>query len=164
VRLAEFWDVPSDAVGRWTGSWLGGPSSAGLTPPREDWPGERLGLPEEGVASVAPVGRRIAAFAVDALGSALVAGLFTLPDPPGNVSLLVFFVVYVLFTSLLGQTPGMYVTGLRVVRIDTRGPLGIVRALIRTVLLCLLIPALIWDRDNRGLHDKASAAVVVRAR
>jgi uncharacterized RDD family membrane protein YckC len=32
------------------------------------------------------------------------------------------------------------------------------------VLLCLLIPALIWDRVGRGLHDRAAGTVVVRAR
>jgi uncharacterized RDD family membrane protein YckC len=35
---------------------------------------------------------------------------------------------------------------------------------VRTVLLCLVIPAFIWDRDGRGLHDKAAGTVVVRAR
>jgi uncharacterized RDD family membrane protein YckC len=27
-----------------------------------------------------------------------------------------------------------------------------------------VIPATIWDRDGRGLHDKAAGTVVVRAR
>jgi uncharacterized RDD family membrane protein YckC len=30
------------------------------------------------------------------------------------------------------------------------------------VLLCLLVPALISDRDGRGLHDKAARTAVVR--
>jgi hypothetical protein len=49
------------------------------------------------------------------------------------------------------------------VRLDGR-PLGVVRAALRTVLLLLLVPALIWDRDGRGLHDKAADSVVVVAR
>jgi hypothetical protein len=32
------------------------------------------------------------------------------------------------------------------------------------LLLLLLIPALIWDRDGRGLHDKAADSVVVNVR
>ena len=33
-------------MNRWTGSWLGGPGSAGLTPAHTVYKGERLGLPE----------------------------------------------------------------------------------------------------------------------
>jgi hypothetical protein len=33
---------------------------------------------------------------------------------------------------------------------------------LRTVLLLLVIPALVWDRDGRGLHDRLSRAVQVR--
>ncbi len=33
--------------------------------------------------------------------------------------------------------------------------------LLRTVLLGVLVPAVVWDRDRRGLHDKASGVVVV---
>ena len=36
------------------------------------------------------------------------------------------------------------------------------RPLVRTVLLCLAIPALIWDRDQRGLHDRGAGTVLVR--
>jgi hypothetical protein len=28
--------------------------------------------------------------------------------------------------------------------------------------VCLLIPALIWDRDGRGLHDRSIGTVLVR--
>ena len=34
---------------------------------------------------------------------------------------------------------------------------------LRTALLLLLVPALITDRDGRGLHDRAAGTVVVRA-
>jgi hypothetical protein len=36
--------------------------------------------------------------------------------------------------------------------------------LVRTALLCLVIPAIVVDRDGRGLHDRAAASVVVRTR
>jgi hypothetical protein len=42
------------------------------------------------------------------------------------------------------------------------GWIGAWRPIVRTVLLCVVIPALIWDRDQRGLHDKASGTVLVR--
>ncbi len=107
--------------------------------------------------------RRAGAFAVDAIGSALVAGAFTAPQAPRNWSLLVFVVSYIFFTAAFGQTPGMRLLRLRVVRLDTGGPLGIIPAVIRTALLVLLVPALISDSDARGLHDKAVRAVVVNA-
>ena len=121
----------------------------------------RLGLPAEGPGSVATLMRRAGAFAVDAVGSALVAGAFTAPVPPGNWSLLVFVISYVFFTAAFGQTPGMRLLRLRVIRLDTGGALGLVSAAVRTGLLVLLIPALIGDADARGLHDKAAGAVVV---
>ncbi len=52
--------------------------------------GASLGLPREGPGSLAGFGSRVGAFCVDALGSALVAGLFTAPQPPGNWSLAAF--------------------------------------------------------------------------
>ena len=35
-------------------------------------------------------------------------------------------------------------------------------ALVRSLLLCLVIPAVIFDPDHRGLHDKAMNTVLVR--
>lgn len=51
--------------------------------------------------------------------------------------------------------------GLRVVAEDG-GRLGTVRVVLRTVLLLLVIPAIVWDRDSRGLHDRLARAVQVR--
>ena len=65
----------------------------------------------------------------------------------------------------LGSTFGMRLLGLRVLALGQPGQLPAAwRVLVRTVLLCLVIPAAIWDRDGRGLHDKAAGTVVVRAR
>jgi uncharacterized RDD family membrane protein YckC len=122
----------------------------------------RVELPEEGPGSLAPTGRRVLGFLVDVILSALVASAFTAPSLPRNTSLLVFGLEYLVFSAVTGQTPGMFVTRLRIVRIDQAAALGPVRALIRTVLLMLLIPALIWDRNGRGLHDRYSQSAVVR--
>jgi uncharacterized RDD family membrane protein YckC len=62
-----------------------------------------------------------------------------------------------------GRTVGMYLLGLQLVRVDRPGPVNAGQAVIRTVLLFLLVPALIWDRDGRGLHDRASGIAVVRS-
>ena len=77
------------------------------------------GAPREGESgSVAPAGPRLAAFGVDIVLSALVAGIFTAPELPRNRSLLVFAVLYFGFTVLAQQTPGMRLVKLRVVRVD----------------------------------------------
>ena len=61
----------------------------------------------------------------------------------------------------VGSTPGKRLFGLRVVALGT-GRVQPLRALLRTALLCLAIPALIWDRDGRGLHDRLAGTVEVR--
>jgi uncharacterized RDD family membrane protein YckC len=133
--------------------------SAGSAP---GWRGQRLGLPADGPGSLAPGGQRLAALAIDLVLSALVAGLFTAPELPRNWSLLVFAVEYVGFTLAFGQTPGMRLVGLRVIRVDRPGRVDPLRSVLRTILLMLLIPALIWDRDARCLHDRCTQTAVVR--
>ncbi len=82
------------------------------------------GLPEAGPGSVAPAGPRLGAFLVDVVLSSLIAALFTAPDLPRNRSLLVFAVLYFGFTVLVGQTPGMRLAKLRVVRVDRTASVG----------------------------------------
>ena len=57
----------------------------------------------------------------------------------------------------------MYLFGLRLIRVDRAVAVDPVRILVRTVLLFLLVPALVFDRDGRGLHDRFSDTAVVRA-
>jgi uncharacterized RDD family membrane protein YckC len=56
----------------------------------------------------------------------------------------------------------MYLTGIRVIRVDRNEAVRPLAAIVRTVLLMLLVPALIWDRDRRGLHDRIAQTVVIR--
>jgi uncharacterized RDD family membrane protein YckC len=50
-----------------------------------------------------------------------------------------------------------------VVRVLRRGePVGFRWAAVRTLLLLCVIPALLVDRDLRGMHDRAADTVVVR--
>lgn len=134
--------------------------------------GERLGLPESGPGSLTTTGVRLGAFLIDAIASALVAGLFVqatrsshgvADDLPGSWSLIPLAVDYVVGMLVAGRTVGMYLLGLRIVRVDRPGAVHPGQAIVRTVLLFLLVPALIWDRDGRGLHDRASGTAVVRS-
>ncbi|MEU5087813.1 RDD family protein [Streptomyces sp. NPDC021356] len=147
------------------GSWLSGPRAA-----MEDagadlgYRGERLGLPEDGPGSIARPGRRLGAVAVDwALCMLIAYGLIThgYEQATGNWGLLIFFLLGVLTVGTVGCTPGKRLFGLRVVALRTGGVQPL-RALLRTVLLCVALPALIWDRDGRGLHDRLAGTVEVR--
>lgn len=155
---------PAGRRGSVAGSWLGGVRSAGVD---MGYPGERLGLPQEGPGSVAPYGRRLVALFIDWILSVLVvaaiARLAHYTPPKANPwPLLAFGIQDWLFIALVGTTIGKRMLGLRVVRLDGR-PVGPLWALVRTVLLVVVVPALLWDRDYRGLHDRAANTVVVSA-
>lgn len=146
------------------GSWLQGPGAVlDASAPAGSYAGARLGLPPRGPGSLAGVGRRLAAVSVDWVASLAIAGGLLRPSPAslGWVTLAVFAAAYVLLDGTLGTTVGQRLLGLRVEALGRR-PAGLVRALVRTLLLCLVFPALFWDRDGRGLHDQAAGTVLVR--
>ncbi|MFF1837959.1 RDD family protein [Streptomyces sp. NPDC058231] len=148
------------------GSWLSGPRAAAEDMGVEfGYRGKRLGLPEGGPGSVAPLGRRFGALFIDwALCMLIAYGLFARGDQQaaGNWALGIFFVLSVLTVGTVGCTPGKRILGIRVVA-ENGGRLGLGRVAVRSVLLCLAIPALVWDRDGRGLHDRLARAVQVRS-
>ncbi|WP_344013188.1 RDD family protein [Streptomyces thermospinosisporus] len=147
------------------GSWLSGPRSAMEAAGADlGYRGEQLGLPESGPGSIARPGRRLGALAVDWSLCVLIAyGLITdgYGQATGNWALLIFLVLSILTVGTLGFTPGKRLFGLRVVQVGT-GQVHPGRALLRSVLLCLAVPALIWDRDGRGLHDRLAGTVEIR--
>jgi uncharacterized RDD family membrane protein YckC len=133
--------------------------------------GQRLGLPESGPGSLSTTGQRLGAFVVDAVASTLVAALFVQAlhrgqgvagHLPGSWSLIPLAADYVAGLLLAGRTLGMALVGLRVVRVDQDAAVNPWRAVLRTLLLFLLVPAVIWDRDGRGLHDRYTDTAVVR--
>lgn len=130
-------------------------------PDEQLYPGERLGLPETGPSSVAPWGRRSGAFLLDVVISAALTVPFTLPNAPKNWALVTFAVLYIGTSAFLGRTPGMMATHLRLASDRPGRRLGLIRAVVRTVLLMVLIPAIISNSDRRGLHDRCSGTTVV---
>jgi uncharacterized RDD family membrane protein YckC len=135
------------------------------------YPGERLGLPPSGLGAAAGFGRRLVALTVDWLLAYSLAGLFAgqgpLPADGGSnlqwVVLGVWFVLTAVPVAAFGSTPGMVVLGVRVASLDS--PLvGLPRALLRTAMIALVVPALARDGDGRGWHDRATRTVVVRTR
>ena len=130
----------------------------------QSWPGERLGLPQSGPRSIARFGRRLGAIAIDwAIAYLLSWSFFRAADGTADplVTLGLFAAEQYVFLLLLGGGVGHLVLRMRVVPLRG-GYLGAWRPLVRTVLLCLAVPALIWDGDQRGVHDKAAGTVLVR--
>jgi uncharacterized RDD family membrane protein YckC len=135
--------------------------------------GQSIGLPESGTGSLATTGARLGAFVVDALASTLVAALFVHPHGPnqrwsdhlpGSWSLIPLAVDYLVGCLVAGGTLGMYLFGLRVARVEQPGSrVGAGQVLLRTFLLFLFVPAVVFDRDGRGMHDRFSDTAVVRA-
>lgn len=120
------------------------------------------GPPDSGPGSIASPASRLGAFLIDVIASSLVAFLFTAPELPRNRSLLVFAVIYFACTALVGQTPGMRLLGLRVVRADRPVPVGLWRSVVRTAGVIIVVPAVLRDREGRPLHDRLTQTVVVR--
>ncbi|CPR03484.1 RDD family protein, putative [Mycobacterium bohemicum DSM 44277] len=94
---------------------------------RPAYPGERLGLPESGPGSLAPMGRRLAALMIDWL---IAYGLAALAQRLGLFSerwlstavLVIWFALGVLAVRLFSFTPGQLALGLQVVSVGGRAP------------------------------------------
>ncbi|MRJ77861.1 hypothetical protein GEV29_15065 [Aeromicrobium sp. SMF47] len=117
------------------------------------------------------LGRRLAALLIDwvvaALSAVALAGVSYPPapldeDPSQTFIIIAFFVAEVaILEGLVGRSIGKQLLGLRVEG-RTGLPIGIPRALLRTLLLSIVLPAIVMTDDKRGLHDLAAGSRVVR--
>jgi uncharacterized RDD family membrane protein YckC len=152
-------------VSRWTQTWLSGPPGSPEDPAADTggqhYPGQRLGLPKQGPGSAAGFGPRILAIVIDWLPCAVAAQLLT--SNPAFSALALFAAVTAASIGIAGRTPGHAVAGLRVALLDGRRA-GFGAGVIRTVLLCLVIPPVVYNADGRGLHDRAVGTIVLRTR
>lgn len=98
------------------------------------------------------LGRRLAALLID-WGSCLLVS-YAFFDADAWATLAIFAVLQVLTVGTVGSSPGHRLLGLRVTRLDGNWA-GPVPVAVRTVLLCLFVPAVIMV-DGRGLHDVAA--------
>ncbi len=128
------------------------------------WPGEALGLPESGPRSIGRLGRRLIAILIDwLLAYGLSWLLFRMKDGTTNpwINLGIFALLQLIFLLFFNGSIGQLFLRMRLVPVRG-GALAPWRPLVRTLLLCLAVPALIWDRDQRGLHDRLAGTVLVR--
>ncbi|MCE5287906.1 MAG: RDD family protein [Nocardiaceae bacterium] len=133
-----------------------------------EYAGKRLGLPEDGADSLAPVMRRFVGTVLDwLLAEGLVVLAFgqELQDPRTGFWVMgVWALMGTLSVWLFSFTTGQLLLGMRVVRVGAEERVGIGRALIRSALLSVVVPAFFVDIDGRGLHDRLSGTAVVRTR
>ncbi|TCB90274.1 RDD family protein [Micromonospora zingiberis] len=108
----------------------------------------------------ADLGRRFGALLIDWVLCLLAAGLFATPARDAWAPVVVLIVEYAIFLGLFAQTPGMYLTRIRCVDWTDGGRIGVLRALLRGVLLALVVPALLMDQHRRGLHDRLTNSVI----
>lgn len=113
--------------------------------------------------------RRVVALLVDWLASTLVVVAFIGTEAYGEVGssapwlvLGVYVVESALLTALAGGSFGKLATRLRVVRVngDPR-PIGLLQALLRSAMVALVIPPLVYRPDGRGLHDIVAGSATV---
>lgn len=105
--------------------------------------------------------RRLVALAVDWAACSLVTLVVLGPggysDSPysGWVTLGVFWLESTVGVALAGGSFGQLATRVRVLLLDGR-PVPLLLALVRQLLVCLVIPPLVFRPDGRGLHDLAA--------
>jgi len=173
-------DAPPSRIGHVAavrgGAWGGTSSLAGVvsTPadpadPATGFPGQGLGLPEQGRGSLASWRSRITALVLDwAACMAIAVGFFGSEVLTGGgwrawMILTVFFVQSTVLSWLAGGSFGQLLCRIAVFRLN-RPPLGLPRALLRAGLVSLALPPLIIGPDRRGLQDLAAGTVVINRR
>ncbi|MEE2034282.1 RDD family protein [Rhodococcus chondri] len=158
-------------MARMTGSWLSGPAAALPQGQQQEqkYPGQLLGLPEQGPGSLVSTARRALALIIDWFMSMAIAMALVGDDPLQSPSLsaytlLVWSAVGILCVTLFSFTPGQFIAGLQVVRVDAPARVGLLRAVSRQLLIVFIAPAIITDVDGRGLQDRATGTALVRSR
>lgn len=142
-----------------------------MTMPAQEnaYPGESLGLPESGPGSLATWGARIGALFIDWGASMLVAigafgtGVMWESGWRAWTPLAVFFVQKALLTALTGSSFGQLISRIGVTRVDG-SPIGWRRAILRSALVSVVLPAVVVGAERRGLDDLVLGTVVVRRR
>ncbi|MDO5504393.1 MAG: RDD family protein [Actinomycetia bacterium] len=134
----------------------------------EDYTGAELGLPRDGVGSLASLLRRALAAVIDwGIAQLIVTVVFDVRPQEGGTAafapLGVFLLMHLLLVGTIGTTIGHRIIGIGVRAFDGAIPRP-VQTGIRTLMVALFFPAIFTASDGRGFHDKAAGTVTVRIR
>jgi len=113
------------------------------------------------------LGRRLLAITLDwlacyAIVAALSGGIGQMRPDRSPIILALFFAELLILTALTGASLGQKIFGLRVVRFNDGGAISLLQALVRTFFLVLVVTAVTYDKDGRGIHERLSKTVLVR--
>ena len=115
----------------------------------------------DGAGPRVSLARRFLALMIDWVLCLMAAGLIGNPRSNPWAAPVVLVLLYTFFVGLFGQTPGMWITRMRCVRVEDGAPIGLGRAVLRAILLAAVLPALAMDGDQRGLHDRLADSMVL---
>lgn len=105
-------------------------------------------------------GRRLVGVAIDWALAVAASNIFFHYDALATT--VIFVVLQLIFIPTIGGSIGHRAVGLRVVPL-AGGWIGPWRGIVRSVLLGIVLPAVVWDSDQRGFHDKIAGTVLIRA-
>ena len=122
----------------------------------------------EGLPNLLPeasLGRRLLALVIDWTMCRLIAGLLSpdvIPDN-GFSTLIIFFIEVSLFTIAFGASAGQRIMAIKVVTYPDQQRVKVGRIVLRTFLICLVLPA-VFTNNGRPLHDHFANSQTVRER
>ncbi len=73
----------------------------------------------------------------------------------------VFFCEVFVLTVLQGASAGQRILKIRVVDVNSHSRVTVGRVFVRTLLICLVVPAL-FEKDGRGYQDWFSNSVMIK--
>ena len=133
-------------------------------------------MPRSGPGSIVRPGRRIIALLLDWWLALLVVTLIRGPVDGTGLSdaqlvadmqlqslivLGVFAALQMVAIAVMGGSIGHRLLGCYVAPLSG-GWVGLWRPVVRSILLILVIPAIVWDSDQRGFHDRIAGTVLLR--
>ena len=117
------------------------------------------------------LGRRFAGISLDWISSYLIAivffsgtGTFLERTPhAGRPALIIFFTQYFVLVTLQGASAGHRLLRMKVVNFADGGRPTILQALVRTLLMVIVITAITYDENGRGIHERFSKTKITLA-
>lgn len=115
----------------------------------------------------ASLGRRLLGITIDWMACYFIVAGFSGGLGRGSASrpfevLALFSFEYFLLVALQGQSLGHRLLRMKVITFPSGGAITFKQSLIRTILLILIITAITYDEDGRGIHERLSQSATIR--
>lgn len=113
------------------------------------------------------MGRRLAGVSLDWLACYFIvvgfSGGFGAKSSARPMEVLALFIFeYALLVLLQGQSLGHRLMRLKVVSYSADTPLSLKQVFVRTLLLVLVVTAVTYDENGRGIHERLSGTATIR--